>query len=61
LPLDLIFSGTVLAIESTFAADAPVVAVVGPLVSVLFAHPERARALVAANTAAMRHSFHRRS
>ena len=53
LPLDLMSSGTELAISSTFAAVAAVVAVVGPLLpSVLFAHPDTISALVAAKTAA---------
>jgi hypothetical protein len=45
----------VLAIASTFAADAAVIEVDDWELSVLLAHPDNARAPVAANTAAMRH------
>jgi len=57
LPDDLISSGTVFAISSTFSADPAPVAVVGSLVSVPLAQPESASALAAANTAAMRQNF----
>ena len=50
-------SGTVFAIASTFSALTAVVAVVGPLSSLLLEHPDRTRAPVAANTAAMRQNF----
>jgi hypothetical protein len=60
-PDDLIASGTVFAISSTLSAAAVVLPVVVSLVLVPLAHPERMRAPVAANTAAMRHSFPRRS
>src|SRR5882757_469885 len=57
LPEDLMFSGTVLAISSTFAADGAAAVVDGPLPSVLLAHPDITSAPVAAKTAAMRHIF----
>ena len=56
-PDDLMASGTVFAIASTFSAFTAVVAVVGPLSSLLLEHPDSARAPVAANTAAMRQNF----
>jgi hypothetical protein len=56
-PDDLMASGTVFAIASTFSALTAVVAVVGPLSSLLLEHPDRTRAPVAANTAAMRQIF----
>lgn len=60
LPLDLIGSGSVLAIASTFSADAAVVWVAGPLLSVLVAQPDNANAPLAATTTAKRHTFRRR-
>jgi hypothetical protein len=64
-PDDLMSSGTVFAISSTFWADAAVVPEAGALdwvlVLVPLAQPDRASAPVAANTAAMRQSFVRRS
>ena len=60
LPLDLISSGTALAISSTFAAAAAAVSVAGPLGSPPLAQPDKAIAPLAANTAAMRHIFPRR-
>ena len=56
-PDDLMASGTVFAIASTFSALTAVVAVVGPLSSLLLEHPDSTRAPVAANTAAMRQNF----
>src|SRR4029079_5402784 len=57
-PDDLIASGTVFAMASTFSALTAEVGVVGPLLSsLLLEHPESTRALVAANTAAMRQNF----
>jgi hypothetical protein len=53
------FSGTVAAIESTFAAATAVVEVVGPELSVFFVHPERAKAPIAAKITAKRHTFPR--
>ncbi len=61
-PDDLMASGTVFAIASTFSAGADAVGDPSPLLdSVLFVQPERARAPVAANTAAMRQILVRRS
>ncbi len=57
-PDDLMASGTVLAIASTFSAFTAEVAVVGPLLcSLLLEHPDSTSAPVAANTAAMRQNF----
>jgi hypothetical protein len=56
-PDDLMASGTVFAIASTFSALTAVVAVVGPLSWLLLEHPDSTRAPVAANTAAMRQNF----
>jgi hypothetical protein len=57
-PDDLMASGTVFAMASTFSALTAVVAVVGPLLSsLLLEHPDSTRAPVAANTAAMRQNF----
>jgi hypothetical protein len=52
LPDDLMASGTVFAIESTLSADAAVVLLCGPELSVLLEHPDMVRAPIAANTAA---------
>src|SRR5258708_39923894 len=61
LPVDLMFSGTVFAMVSTFSTVAADVGVVGAALSVLLVHPENARAPHAANTAPMRQVFPRRS
>jgi len=58
-PVDLISSGTVFAISSTLS-PAAAVGVPSPE-SVPLAHPDKASAHVAANTAAIRHNFPRRS
>ncbi|GAC1650329.1 MAG: hypothetical protein NVS4B6_25830 [Mycobacterium sp.] len=56
-PDDLMASGTVFAIASTFSAFTVEGAVVGPLDWLLLEQPDSRRAPVAANTAAMRHNF----
>src|ERR1700704_2700788 len=57
LPDDLIASGTVFAIASTFSDFDPLADVDSLFVSVPLAQPDRTRAPVAANTAAMRQNF----
>src|SRR5690349_8334869 len=61
-PDDLMSSGTVFAIESTFSAVAPEVELVDPLDPELLPaeQPETARVPATAATAAMRHIFPRR-
>jgi hypothetical protein len=61
-PDDLIASGTVFAMASTFSADTPEVALVDSLdpESLPAEQPETARVAAAANTAANRHMFPRR-
>ena len=55
LPDDLMFSGTVLAMSSTLAAAAAVVAVAGPAVSLFLVQPDKTSAPDTAMTAAPRH------
>jgi hypothetical protein len=60
LPLDLMASGTVLAMDSTLAAGAADELDAGELDSVFLVQPDSANAPLAATTTAMRHAVPRR-